>query len=94
MNALRNTASALALMVFLFGAWAIAEGQPSDVEALADMAMTYDDAIAEARLAAMSLAENEAIAWRVCKGLHAERAQVFQLRDSGEYVCRRMGGDL
>lgn len=94
MNTLRNTASALAFSVFLFGAWALAEGQPSDVEALADMAMAYDDAVIEARLAAMSLAENEVIAWRVCRGLHAERAIVLQLRDSGEYVCRRMGGDL
>lgn len=92
MNTLRNTMGALAFASLFFGA--IACTGPSDVEALADMAMSHDDAVIEARLAAMSLGENEAIAWRVCKGLHAERAQVFQLRDSGEYVCRRIGGDL
>jgi hypothetical protein len=91
MNALRNTANALALMVFLFSAWAIVEGQPSDIEAIADTAMAHDDAVTEARLAAMSLGENERIAWRVCKGLHGEKAVVLQLRDSGEFVCRRAG---
>jgi len=94
MNALRNTMGALALMVFLFGAWAIAEGQPSDVEALADMAMAHDDAVIEARINAASLGENERLAWRICKSLHAERAVVLQLSDSGEYVCRRAGGAL
>lgn len=64
---------------------------PSDIEAAADMAKSHDDAVTEARLAAMSLGENERIAWRVCKGLHGEKAVVLQLRDSGEFVCRRAG---
>lgn len=92
MNALRNTMGALAFASLFFGA--IACTGPSDVEALADMAMAHDDAVIEARLAAMSLGENERLAWRICKSLHAERAVVLQLRDSGEYVCRRAGGDL
>lgn len=64
---------------------------PSDIEAAADMAKSHDDAVTEARLAAMSLGENERIAWRVCKGLHGEKAVVLQLHDSGEFVCRRAG---
>lgn len=91
MTAARNTLQALVLVVFLFGAWAIAEGQPSDIEAAADMAKSHDDAVTEARLAAMSLGENERIAWRVCKGLHGEKAVVLQLSDTGEFVCRRAG---
>lgn len=94
MNALRNTMGALAFATLIFGAIAITAGEPSDIEALADMAMSHDDAITESRLAAMSLADNERLAWKVCKGLHAERAQVFQMRDSGEYVCRRAGSAL
>ena len=92
MNTLRNTMGALAFASLFFGA--IACTGPSDVEALADMAMAHDDAVIEARLAAMSLGENERLAWRVCKGLHGEKAIVLQLRDSGEYVCRRAWGDL
>ena len=94
MNALRNTMGALGFATLFFGAIAITAGEPSDVEALADMAMAHDDAVIEARLAAMSLGDNERLAWRICKSLHAERAVVLQLRDSGEYVCRRAGGDL
>lgn len=92
MNALRNTMGALAAITVFFGA--IAMTGPSDIEALVDMGKAHDDSITEARLAAMSLAENERLAWKVCKGLHAERARVFQLRDSGEFVCRRAGGAL
>ena len=92
MSTLRNTMGALAFASLFFGA--IACTGPSDVEALADMAMAHDDAVIEARLAAMSLGENERLAWRICKPLHAERAVVLQLRDSGEYVCRRAGGAL
>ena len=94
MNALRNTMGALAAITFFFGAIAITAGEPSDIEALADMAMSHDDAVIEARLAAMSMGDSERLAWRICKSLHAERAQVFQLSDTGEYVCRRAGGAL
>ena len=66
---------------------------PSDVEALADTAMAHDDAVTEARIVAMSKSENEKLAWRVCKAMHAERAQVLTL-DSGEFVCRRVGVTL
>lgn len=94
MNALRNTMGALAFASLFFGAIAITAGEPSDIDALADTAMSLDDAVIEARLAAMSMGENERLAWRICKSLHAERAVVLQLRDSGEYVCRRSWGDL
>lgn len=94
MNALRNTMGALAFIVVFFGAIAITAGEPSDVEALADTAMSLDDAVIEARIEAMSQTENERRAWAVCRGWHAERAQVLQLSDTGEYVCRRIGGDL
>lgn len=94
MNALRNTIGALAFIVVFFGAIAITAGEPSDVEALADMAMAHDDAVTDARINAASLGDNERLAWRICKSLHAERAVVLQLRDSGEYVCRRAGGAL
>lgn len=92
MNTLRNTMGALAFASLFFGA--IACTGPSDVEALADMAMAHDDAVIEARINAASLGDNERLAWRICKSLHAERAVVLQLRDSGEYVCRRAWGDL
>lgn len=94
MNALRNTMGALAFIVVFFGAIAITAGEPSDVEALADMAMTYDDAITEARIVAMSQSENERRAWAICKGWHGDRARVLQLADTGEFVCRRSGGAL
>lgn len=94
MNTLRNTVGALAFIAVFFGAIACTKGEPSDIEALADMAMSHDDALIEARIQAMSVPENERLAWRVCKSLHAERAQVLQLSDTGEYVCRRMWGDL
>lgn len=90
--ALRNTLGALAFIALFFGAIACTE--PSDIEAMADMAKAHDDAVTEARLAAMSLTDNERLAWRVCKGLHAERARVYQLNDTGEYVCRRAGAAL
>lgn len=64
---------------------------PSDIEAAADAAMAHDDAVAEARIVAMSQTENERRAWAVCRGWHAERALVLQLEDSGEFVCRRRG---
>ena len=94
MNALRNTMGALAAITFFFGAIAITAGEPSDVEALADTAMSLDDAVIEARIEAMSQTENERRAWAVCRGFHGERALVLQLSDTGEYVCRRMWGDL
>lgn len=94
MNTLRNTLGALAFIVVFFGAIAITAGEPSDIEALSDMAMAHDDAVIEARINAASLGDNERLAWRICKSLHAERAVVLQLRDSGEYVCRRSWGAL
>ena len=93
-NAARATLGALAFAALIFGAIAITAGEPSDVEALADMAMAHDDAVIEARINAASLGDNERLAWRICKSLHAERAVVLQMRDSGEYVCRRSWGDL
>ena len=92
MNTLRNTLGALAFASLFFGA--IACTGPSDVEALADSAMSHDDAVIEARINAMSVTENERRAWDVCRGFHGERAIVLQLADTGEYVCRRMWGDL
>lgn len=94
MNTLRNTMGALAAITFFFGAIALTAGEPSDIEALADTAMSLDDAVIEARLDVMLRGEQERLAWRVCKGLHAERAVVMQLSDTGEYVCRRSGGHL
>jgi hypothetical protein len=58
------------------------------------MAMAHDDAVIEARINAMSQTENERRAWSICKAMHAERAQVYVLADTGEFVCRRIGGDL
>lgn len=89
MNALRNTLGALAFATLIFGAIAMTAGEPSDIEALADTAMSLDDAVIEARINAMSQTENERRAWAVCRGWHAERAQVLRLADSGEFVCRR-----
>lgn len=94
MNTLRNTMGALAFIALFFGAIAITAGEPSDVEALADMAMAHDDAVIEARINAMSVSENERRAWSICKAMHAERAQVYVLADTGEFVCRRIGSDL
>lgn len=89
MNTLRNTLGALAFASLFFVA--IACTGPSDVEALADSAMSLDDAVTEARIEAMSQSEAERRAWAVCRGWHAERAVVLQLEDSGEFVCRRRG---
>lgn len=91
MNTLRNTLGALAFIVVFFGAIAITAGEPSDVEALADMAMAHDDAVIEARIQAMSVSENERRAWDICRGWHGQRAVVLQLSDTGEFVCRRAG---
>ena len=94
MNTLRNTMGALAFATLIFGAIAITAGEPSDVEALADMAMAHDDAVIEARIQAMSVSENERRAWAICRGFHGEKAVVLQLTDTGEFVCRRAWGDL
>lgn len=94
MTAARATLGALAFAALIFGAIAITAGEPSDVEALADMAMAHDDAVIEARINAASLGDNERLAWRICKAMHAERAQVYVLADTGEFVCRRIGSDL
>jgi hypothetical protein len=64
---------------------------PSDIEAAADAAMAYDDAVIDARIEAMSQSEAERRAWAVCRGWHAERAVVLRLEDTGEFVCRRRG---
>jgi hypothetical protein len=88
----RDILGALAAIAVFFGA--IAMTGPSDIEAMVDAAKAHDDAITEARLAAMSLTDNERLAWRVCRGLHAERARVYQISESGEYVCRRAGPSL
>lgn len=85
MNALRNTASALALAVFLFSAWAIAEGQPTDLHAMNDVAAEVE------ALAVESLqieAEVELMARQLCTDLHGDRAQVLRLVE-GHLVCRR-----
>lgn len=89
MTPIHRTAAALAFIALFFGVIAITEGQPSDIEAIADAAMAHDDAVAEARIEAMSQSEAERRAWAICKGWHAERAQVLQVADSGELVCRR-----
>lgn len=94
MSAARDTLHALLAVAVFFGAIALTAGEPSDIEAMADTAKAHDDAIRAARMAAMSLGENERLAWKVCRGLHAERAVVLQLRDTGEYVCRRAGSAL
>lgn len=94
MNTLRNTMGALAFIVVFFGAIAITAGEPSDVDALADTAMSLDDAVIEARIEAMSQTENERRAWAVCRGWHGERALVLQLSDTGEFVCRRIDAAL
>lgn len=94
MTAARNTLGALAFIALFFGAIAITEGQPSDIDALADAAMAHDDAVAEARIEAMSQSEAERRAWTICKGWHAERAQVLRVADTGELVCRRAGVTL
>jgi len=67
---------------------------PSDIEAAADAAMAYDDAVIEARINAMSQTENERRAWSICKSWHGEYARVLRLADTGEFVCRRIGVDL
>ena len=92
MNTLRNTLGALAFASLFFGA--IACTGPSDIEALADTAMSLDDAVIEARIEAMSQTENERRAWAVCRGWHGERALVLQLSDTGEFVCRRIDAAL
>ena len=94
MTAARNTLGALAFITVFFGAIAITAGEPSDVEALAATALSLDDAVIEARIEAMSQTENERRAWAVCRGWHAERAQVLQLSDTGEFVCRRIDAAL
>lgn len=86
-NAAKATGSALALMVFLFSAWAIAEGQPTDTEASADVAAEVE------ALAVESLqieAEVELMARQLCTDLHGDRAQVLRLVE-GHLVCRRRG---
>ena len=91
MSTLCNTLGALAFLVLFFAAQAMTGDDVRDAIATAQ---SHDDAVIEARLAAMSLSDNERLARRICNGLHAERALVYQLRESGEYVCRRAGGAL
>ena len=67
---------------------------PSDIEALADSAISHDDAVIEARIEAMSQTENERRAWAICKGWHGDRARVLRLADTGELVCKRAGVTL
>lgn len=87
-----NWPAGFAALVLFFGLQSLVG--PNDIEAAADAAMAHDDSITEARLAAMSAPENERRAWSICKAMHAERAQVYALADTGEFVCRRIGSDL
>jgi len=64
------------------------------LHAEADAAMAHDDAITKARIEAMSQSEAERRAWAICKGWHAEHAQVLRVAESGELVCRRAGVTL
>lgn len=59
---------------------------PSDIEAEAASQAAKADAIEQAKLRS---SEAYRVANRVCRSLHAERAQLLRL-DSGEYVCRRL----
>lgn len=92
MNPPTNWPAGFAALALFFGLQSLVG--PSDIEAAADAAMSHDDAVAEARIAAMSASENERRAWSICKAMHAEKAVVLRLRDSGEYVCRRAGVTL
>lgn len=81
---LMNTATALAVGSVLLGAYALVtdpEDDPVSAEQLAK-----DDAVQ----AAKDADEREQIVWRVCRSLHAERAQVLETVD-GDLVCRRRG---
>lgn len=92
-----NTALAGLFIALIFGAQALSHG-PDDIEAARDMATSKRDAIKEARKQAEEFqrlkAHTEAIAWSKCKEIHGHTAQVYEIRGTGDFVCRRLPGVL
>lgn len=86
MNALRNTASALAFAALIFGAIRCT-GEPTEAVAMQDVAAEVEALAIEA---AQLQADLELMARQLCADLHGDRAQVLRLVE-GHLVCRRRG---
>lgn len=88
-----NWAAGIMAAALFLGLQAMLDG-PSDIEAATDTARAANDAITQARADTLAQADDERRAWAICKGWHAERAQVMRLADTGELVCRRKAVQL
>lgn len=86
-----------AFLLVFFGAQALATG-PDDIDAARDMVASSRDAVKDARRQAEEFkrikAHTEAIAWGKCKDLYGHAAQVYEIRGTGDFVCRRLVGVL
>lgn len=91
MNTLFNTLSALAFAVFILAAQALATG-PSDHEAAQDTEQAKQEAIEQARIAFKVRKATEREAWKVCKSFYGNHAELLVLKDTREFVCRRLWG--
>lgn len=83
------------VLVLFFGAQALSTG-PDDIDAARDMAASKRDAVNEARRQAEDFkrikAHTEAMAWSKCKDLYGHAAQVYEIRGTADFVCRRLPG--
>lgn len=79
MTHFRNWFEAALVAAFLLVVSAVLDG-PDEVQAAVDTELASRDAA--------KADEREQIVWRVCRSLHAERAQVLETVD-GDLVCRR-----
>lgn len=96
MNTTAANVGLVALFVgVFFAAQALSTG-PDDIDAARDMAASSRDAVKEARRQAEEFkrikAHTEAIAWSKCKAIHGHTAQVYEVRGTGDFVCRRLPG--
>lgn len=75
----------MVLAAAIIGAAVLIIGGPDDAQAAADV----EADLQAAQHRSIDDYEANRIAWRVCKSMHGKRANVLQLSDTGEYVCRR-----
>lgn len=98
---MNTTAANLGLVALFvgvfFAAQALSTG-PDDIDAARDMAASSRDAVNEARRQSEEFkrikAHTEAMAWSKCTELHGNAAQVYEIRGTGDFVCRRLVGVL
>jgi len=87
MTALRNTAAALGLVALFFTAIRCT-GEPTEAQAMADVAAEVEALAVEAEQLQV---DAEFLVRQHCQTLHGSRALVLRIAAEGHLVCRRRG---